>query len=54
VIYAGQSNRPVGRPRCVDNVAGCESGRWLVIAQNRLDVLKIAGHRISDVIISRG
>ena len=55
VIHAGQSNRPVGTPRrCVDNVTGCESGRWLLVAQNRLDLLKIAGPRISGVIVSRG
>jgi len=40
--------------RCMDNVTGCESGRWLLVAQNRLDVLKIAGPRISGVIVSRG
>jgi hypothetical protein len=34
LIYAGQSKRPVGRSRCVDDVTGCESGRKLV-AQHR-------------------
>ena len=54
MIYAGQSNSPVGRPRIsVDNMTGCESGRRLLVAQNRLDVLKIAGARISRVIVSR-
>jgi len=38
----------------VDNVTGCESGRWLLVAQNRLDVHKIADPRISGVIVSRG
>ena len=38
----------------MDNVTECESGRWLLVAQNRLDVLKIAGLRISGVIGSRG
>jgi hypothetical protein len=54
VIYACHSKRPVGRPRrYVDNVKGCESGR-LLVAQNRVDVLKISGPRISGVIVSRG
>jgi F0F1-type ATP synthase assembly protein I len=38
----------------LENVTGCESGRWFSVAQNRVDVLKIAVPRISGVIVSRG